>query len=133
MGLNLPKQFLLGELLVRRLGHLFGEDPFGDLAELRTVDLRHLVGIERLARHDPQRLVRGQQLAVEFVLRVEGGVIEDELHHFEQVVSEDVRVTLADCRELDIVDRLRLLPPWNSERVVILTCSICPTMRWNRS
>ena len=86
-----------------------------------------------LARHDPERLVRGQQCLVEFVLRVKGGVIEHELHHFEQVVFKDVRVTLADCRELDIVDRFRPSPPRNSERVVIFTCSICSVMRWNRS
>ncbi len=34
--------------------------------------------------------------------------MENELHHFEQVVLKNVRVTLADCRELDVVDRFRL-------------------------
>jgi hypothetical protein len=43
-------------------------------------------------------------------------VIEDELHHFEQVALKDVRVTLADCRELDIVvDGPRIKSPRGCE------------------
>ena len=41
---------------------------------------------------------------------MEGGVIEHELHHLQQVVAEDVRIPLTDGGELDVIDRLRGFP-----------------------
>ena len=116
LGQELADQFLLGELLVGDSGHLLGEDLPGDLAEPCPVDLRHLGGIELLSGHDAQRLVGRQHRLVELVVRFEGGVVEDELHHLEQVVAEDVRVPLADVGELDVVDRFGRLAAQFRER-----------------
>jgi hypothetical protein len=69
----------------------------------------YLRRIEGPARHDPQRLVRGKKLLVEFVAGREGGVVQHKLHDLEQVVLEHIRVRLADQWKLDVVDRLGLI------------------------
>jgi len=38
-------------------------------------------------------------------------VVENELHHLEQVVPEHIGIGLADRRELDVIDRLGLASP----------------------
>ena len=90
-------------------GHLLGFDALGDLADALAVDLRGLLSIVRLARFDAQGLVRGEEFLVELVIRIEGRVVEDELHDLKEVGREEVHVCLAHGRKVDVADRPGLL------------------------
>ena len=57
-----------------------------------------------VARLDAERLIGGEHGLIEFVVRVECRVVEDELHHFQQVVAEHIGVGLAVGREHDLAD-----------------------------
>ena len=68
----------------------------GDGAETCPVDLGDIGRIKAPPGHDPQRLVSREERLIDLVVRIERGVVEDELHNFEEVVLEDVEIRLAE-------------------------------------